>query len=146
MSLYDDSLRLSFMALRDGLETSFITGGLMFRESVVQMVPSTGVTGKDEAAGIPGTVTSSTIELVPRPKLDMTQQVEWFNGVPTVVGDAKMTVSRVFTEAQLKGAQCFLIDGIRFTLEAGGAGLGKGVLKRSADGLDWIVVLHRDRQ
>lgn len=137
MSTYNPTPFDEFRALKDDLEIGLTADGLLNRESVVKTVVTT-LTGKDDARGIPGTASDVKTEIVPRPKVELKTQIRWVDGVPLEIGDAKLTITRSVPEATLTAASWFEIDGARFTRVDGG-------LQRDTNGLDWTLVLKRER-
>jgi hypothetical protein len=144
---YDDSLRLQFLSLRDGLLTQFQASGLKFSESIVTLVYGT-YTAADQMTGAGGAFTESGRTVIsPRPTVDRKTQYRWSSGVAIVVGDARVVLSRAYSEEQIRSATWVEIDGVRFTLAAGDATVGMaGGLERAKNGLDWSLTLNLMRQ
>jgi hypothetical protein len=142
MGAYDDSLRLQFLSLRDTLVTQFQASGLIFAERVVYLVYGDYVAA-DQTTGAAGTFTEASRLKALYLAIDLKTQYRWVSGASVVVGDAKIKLSRTYTEEQIRSASWIEVDGIRYTLEAGDATIGTaGGLERAKNGLDWNVTVN----
>lgn len=137
MSAYSDDLRLEVAETLADVQAELITDGLIFREHEVKLATVT-TTGADLDAGIPGTQMVSYKLLTPRPDVKFTQVYRWKDGVSTVIGDAKLTISRQScTEAELKAAAWIEVGSVRHSLV-------EGEIRQTS--MFWAIVVKREAQ
>jgi hypothetical protein len=114
------SLRDEMAALKDQLMTE-VVDGLGFLPHTVAL-RTYQVTGAHPDAGIPGTRTPVDTPMSPKPKVELRAAFRYVDGGIAAIADARVTsISRVaFTEAELRAADAWLIDGEEFSLIDGG--------------------------
>jgi hypothetical protein len=129
---YDDALRAEIAQLLADTQADLQDAGLVWAEVEVQLVTVTR-TGANPAHGAPGTTTTTSVTLSPRPLVTIREV--WRSD--RRVGDATLKIPRAsLSAATLAGASHFLLDGVRYTV-------ADGYTRRGP--LFWEVVVTRAR-